>query len=256
MGRKILNYSISLALCLLMSFPLRAQNRGTSAAPPSNNPPQTEKKDATDEPQYPLYNGVSIGVDLWGPGSKVLGGDFLSSEIVIDVNLKNRFFPVAELGYGTTDTWSDKGIHYKSGAPFFRIGMDYNALYKKKFLHKLLVGLRYGVTSFKYDVEALPINDPIYGGSLGNPNLEDNIWGGSLPFNHKGMKGSMQWLEFCVGIRAHIWNELYMGWALRFKFRMSSSVDKYGDPWYVSGYGKYGGNTMGVTYTITYKLPF
>ena len=72
----------------------------------------------------------------------------------------------------------------------------------------ILVGLRYAATSFKYDVEALGINDPEYGGSLGNPNLVDGIWGNSLPFNYKGMKGSMQWAEFCVGIRAHVWKNL------------------------------------------------
>lgn len=255
MERKILNYSISLAFCLLMSFPLQAQNRNTST-PQGGNRPKAEKKEAKEEVKYPLYNGMSVGLDLWGIGSKVLGGDFLSTEIAVDVNLKNRFFTIAELGYGKTDTWSDKGIHYNSGAPYFRIGMDYNALYKKKHGNMLLVGLRYGVTSFKYDVEALGIDDPIYGGIVGNPNLEDGIWGGSLPYNHQGMKGSMQWAEFCVGIRAHVWKELYMGWSLRFKFKMSASTGEYGDPWYVPGFGKYGSSSMGVTYTITYKLPF
>mgnify|MGYP000621101876 CR=1 FL=1 len=37
--------------------------------------------------------------------------------------------------------------------------MDYNALYNKKHGHMILVGLRYAATSFKYDVEALGIND-------------------------------------------------------------------------------------------------
>lgn len=74
--------------------------------------------------------------------------------------------------------------------------MDYNTLYKKQHGHMLLVGLRYGVSSFKYDVDALGLDDPIYGGIVGNPNLDDEIWGGSLPYNHKGMKGSMQWAEF------------------------------------------------------------
>ena len=82
---------------------------------------------------------MSVGLDLWGIGSSVFGGDFLSSEVAVDVNLKNRFFPIAELGYGSTDTWSDKGIHYKSNAPYFRIGMDYNTLYKKQHGHMLLV---------------------------------------------------------------------------------------------------------------------
>ena len=190
MERKILSYSISLALCLLMFLPLRAQN-GNPTVPPQGAPPKK---------------------------------DFLSSEVAVDVNLKNRFFPIAELGYGSTDTWSDKGIHYKSNAPYFRIGMDYNTLYKKQHGHMLLVGLRYGVSSFKYDVDALGLDDPIYGGIVGNPNLDDEIWGGSLPYNHKGMKGSMQWAEFCVGIRAHVWKALYMGWSLRFKFKLSASA--------------------------------
>lgn len=50
----------------------------------------------------------------------------------------------------------------------------------------ILVGLRYAATSFKYDVESLAVSDPEYGGSLGNPNLIDGIWGGSLPLTIKG----------------------------------------------------------------------
>lgn len=91
MEGKILNYSISLALCFLMVIPLRAQN-GNMSAPQGKTPPKAEKKDKKPEMEYPLYNGVSIGVDLWGLGSQVFGGDFLSTEIVVDVNLKNRFF--------------------------------------------------------------------------------------------------------------------------------------------------------------------
>ena len=92
---------------------MRAQN-GNPTVPPQGAPPKKEKKDAKEEVHYPLYNGMSVGLDLWGIGSSVFGGDFLSSEVAVDVNLKNRFFPIAELGYGSTDTWSDKGIHYKS----------------------------------------------------------------------------------------------------------------------------------------------
>ena len=65
MERKILSYSISLALCLLMFLPLRAQN-GNPTAPPQGAPPKKEKKDAKEEVHYPLYNGMSVGLDLWG----------------------------------------------------------------------------------------------------------------------------------------------------------------------------------------------
>lgn len=252
MERKILNYSISLVLCLLTVFPLWAQNAPASS---KGKAPRKEKKDKKEEAVYPLYNGVSMGVELWGLGSDALGGDFLSSEVSVDINLKNRFFPILELGYGSTDSWSEKGIHYKSSSPYLRIGMDYNALYKKKHGHMLLVGLRYGASSFKYDIAAAQLDDPVYGGTVGNPNLEDNIWGGSHPYVHKDMKSAMQWAELCVGIKAHIWKAFYMGWSLRFKFKLSATPDEHGDPWYVPGFGKYGSSTMGVSYTITYKLP-
>ncbi|MBQ8674551.1 MAG: hypothetical protein IJ511_11035 [Bacteroides sp.] len=262
MERRTSSYSINrtlgliLFLCLLLGQPLSAQVSGGSPSQ-GNTPRKAEKKEKVQEvPEAPLYNGLSVGLDLWGLGGKVLGSDFLSTEVSVSANLKNRYFPIVELGYGTTDAWNDKGTNYKTSAPYFRIGMDYNTLYNKAHGHMLLVGLRYAATSFKYDVMALDINDPIYGGSVGNPNLEDDIWGGSQPFNHKGMKGSMQWIEFCVGIRAHIWQNLYMGWAMRFKFKTSATTGQYGDPWYVPGFGKYASNKLGVSYTITYKLPY
>lgn len=115
MERKILSYSISLALCLLMFLPY---GRRAGILPSQEHlPRRRRRRTRKEEVHYPLYNGMSVGLDLWGIGSSVFGGDFLSSEVAVDVNLKNRFFPIAELGYGSTDTWSDKGIHYKSNAP-------------------------------------------------------------------------------------------------------------------------------------------
>lgn len=252
MRKKILNYSISIVLCLLITLPLQAQGESRPATP------SKDKKDAKKEEEvnYPFYNGISIGVDLFGIGNKVLGGDFLSSEIAVDVNLKNRFFPIVELGYGKTDTSNDNGTTYKTSAPYLRIGLDYNILYKKKFKNCFFIGFRYAMSSFKYDVKASALNDPVYGGTINNVGQEDDVWGGSLPYDHEGMKGSMSWFELCAGARAHIWKSIYMGWTVRMKYRTGSSADLFGNPWYIPGYGKYSTNTMGITYTITYKLPY
>lgn len=257
MEGKILKCFINLLLfCLLATLPLEAQQY--SAGQTAGNRQQKAKKEEKKKPEivYPLFNGVSIGVDLWGPGSKLLGGDFMSSEVIVDVDLKHRYFPTIEIGYGATDSWNDTGIHYQTGAPYFRIGADYNALYNKQHGHMLLVGMRYGFSSFKYDIESLGIDDPIYGGSIGNPNLVDDIWGGSLSSHYKGIKGNMQWLEVCLGLRAKIWKQLYMGWGVRIRFRLSASTGRYGDPWYVPGFGKYNARSTGICYTITYKLPY
>lgn len=262
MAQKTSVCSIKLAifcigLCLWMALPTAAQT-GYGQENRYRQRAQTTKQKEKEEniPQYPWFNGVSIGLDLWGPGSKLLGGDALNAGLSIDVDLKHRIFPTMEIGFGNADAWSDDGIHYRSSGPFFRIGADYNALYKKKHGHMLLVGLRYGISHMEFDVATMPVSDPIYGGGLDNPLLTDDIWGGSIAFNHQGMKASMQWLEFCLGIRAHIWKSLYMGWSIRMKYKLSGSPDRYGDPWQVPGFGKYGSNTMGVTYHIVYKLPF
>ena len=254
MAKKILNYSISIVLCLLITLPLQAQ--GENRPTPSGEKKDAKKGEKEAEVNYPLYNGISIGVDIFGLGNKVLGGDFLSSEVAVDVNLKNRFFPVVELGYGKTNTSNDYGTTYRTSAPYLRIGMGYNILYKKKFKNCFFVGFRYAMSSFKYDVEASTLSDPIYGGTINNIGQEDGIWGGSLPYDHKGMKGSMSWFELCAGARAHIWKAIYMGWTVRMKYRTGSSTGTFGNPWYVPGYGKYSTNTMGITYTITYKLPY
>ncbi|MCC8188237.1 MAG: DUF6048 family protein [Bacteroides sp.] len=231
---------------LLIAFPLlQAQERSASA---TTNGTELEE-------EVPFYNGLLISVDLFGVGNELFGGDYMSSEISIEANLKNRFYPVLEAGFGTTDTWNDNGIHYKSAAPFFRIGMNYNTMYKKNSRNYLYVGARYGFSTFTYDVKSMEFEDPLFGGSLSNPNLIDDIWWGSVPYNHSGMKGTLHWFEIVTGVRARIWKDLSMGWTVRLKYHLSSSTSEYGDPWYVPGFGKYSSN-LGVTYTITYKLPF
>ena len=253
MGQKILSYSTAIAISLLLLLP--AQQR-----PYVNpTPKRDQKKNVKEEPKeiVPLYNGTYIGVDLYGIGSKLLGGDLLSSEINVAVNLKNMFLPTVDVGFGTTDSWSDTGIHYKSSAPFFRIGVDYNTMAKKKEKNSFLyVGLRYGFSHMKYDISSLAIQDPAFGGEMGNPSQEDGIWGGSVPYDHPGQKATMQWFEFVAGVRVQIYKSFYMGWAVRMKYKLSASVSEYGNPWMVPGFGKYNSNNMGVTYSLIYKLPY
>ena len=244
---------ISLLLLFCIGLPLIAQQQRPVHTPKRDQ----KKKEVTEIDTIPFYNGTYVGVDLYGIGSKLLGGDFMSSEVSIAVNLKNKFIPTVEFGMGGTDTWSETGIHYKSkAAPFFRIGVDYNTMAKKKEKNSYLyAGIRYAFSSFKYDVSTLPADDPIWGDNIGNPSLGDDYWGGSIPFNHPGMKASVQWLEIVLGVKVRIYKNFNMGWSVRMKYKTSASTGEYGDPWYVPGYGKYKSNNMGITYSLIYKLP-
>ena len=114
-GLKTSNFFISLIVLLLSAQPLFSQVQPANKRPAGKA--DSKKKDEN-KVVFPLYNGVYVGADLFGLGNSLLGGDFISSEVSIDVNLKNKFFPVVEVGYGKADKWQDDGgIHYKSSAP-------------------------------------------------------------------------------------------------------------------------------------------
>lgn len=201
---------------------------------------QDQKKEESVKP--PLYRGTYVGLDLFGIGSSLFGSDFLSSEINVAVSLKNQFFPVVEAGFGTTDTENDeKGIHYKSSAPYFRIGMNYNFMFKKKTQSFLYAGLRYGYTSFSYDVDGV---------------LTDPIWGDEFTYAYNGQKSNFSWLEFLLGVNVQIYKNFHMGWAVRYKARLGVKNNPNTDPWYIPGFGANKSSNFGVTYSLIYKLPF
>lgn len=202
----------------------------------------------------PFFNGIYVGVELVGMVGSLLGSDTKSIEVQADVNLKNRFFPVLEVGYSSTDAVSDYGTHYQTQAPYFRAGLNYKLKYRNTSESHLFVGARYAVSFFKYDVESLEITDPIWGGTS-NPNLSDDIWGGSVSFRVTGENSHSHWMELVGGIRVQIWKQLMAGWSIRYKQRFSVKKGEYSEPAFIPGFGETRRNTFGITYSLIYKLP-
>ena len=195
--------------------------------------------------KQPLFQGIMVGVDVYGFLNQVLGSDTRSTEASIEANLMNRFFPVMEFGYGSMDTTDEEtDIHYQTSAPFFRLGLNYNVFYKKPELPGYLtVGLRYGFSSFEYDVQA--------------PNLTDPNWNHTqIPVDYTGIKSKVGWLEAVVGLRANVYKDFYLGLNARYRSRLSMTKNENSEPYYSPGYGLGKSTSIGITYSIIYKLPF
>ena len=194
----------------------------------------------------PFYQGSSVGLEVATAAGYLLGGDILGSEIQFQTNLKNRYMPILEMGYGKTNTTNtDNEMHYKTSAPYFRIGLDYNAFYLKPYLPGYLyVGARYGMSSFTYDVDGPLMKDPNYGGFI------------EVPFTPPSEKSNAHWLEAVVGIKVKIYKRFCMGWAVRYKIRMSVDGHENSVPWYVPGFGKNASSSFNLTYNLIYNLPF
>ena len=135
--RNIFSYisSIAISLMLLMASTANAQEKNV------------EKKDSV-----PLLRGFAVSVDLVGPAQMFLG-DYGQYEAALRINLRDKYFPVFELGLGKADHDNDvTKISYKTSAPYAKIGIDFNLLKNKHDIYRLYAGARYAFTSFKYDL--------------------------------------------------------------------------------------------------------
>ena len=104
---------ISLLLLFCIGLPLLAQQQRPAQTPKRDQ----KKKEVAEIDTIPLYNGTYVGVDLYGIGSKLLGGDFMSSEVSVAVNLKNKFIPTIEFGMGGTDTGAKQAYTIRAKWP-------------------------------------------------------------------------------------------------------------------------------------------
>lgn len=200
-----------------------------------------EMLDLTDT--IPVFQGFSVMVDAVGPGASLLGSDFFYAEAALEVNLLNRFFPVLEVGYGRTDaTNEDTELHYKTAAPYFRIGANYNVQYKKKRPGYIFAGARLAYTTFKYDVDG--------------PSMTDPVWGGEAPFRFTGVKSNALWTELLVGVRAQIHKNFHMGWSFRYKVRLNVKDGDNASPWYIPGFGANDNTKFTGTYDFVYYIPW
>ena len=236
MKKKISKYiSLLLLLNSVLMLPIEAAAKDNKS-----------KKEEKEKVEVVTYQGISAGLDIAGLGSYLFGGDIMSTEINVNANLKNEFFPVVEIGFGKTNTTNENnGMHYKTAAPYFRIGLDYNIMHKKPHLPgALYAGLRYGFTVFNYDVSGPDMTDPNYGGAT------------TLPYAYSGLQGNAHWAEVLLGIKVRIYRRFHMGWTIRFKKSISVKESEFARPWYIPGYGKMNPNSFGLTFNLIYNLPF
>lgn len=219
----------TISLLLLCTLGLAAQS----------SRPTGGKTTLSESDTIPLFRGVAVSFDLVGVGQMALG-DYGQYEAAARLNLRDRYFPIIELGMGKADT-SDPNttLHYTTSAPYARLGIDFNVMKNKHDINRVYVGGRYGFTSFKYDVDGTSVNDP--------------VWGDGVEFNYKDNSANCHWLEFVAGIDARLWGNLRLGWSVRYKRQLSKRDAPIGKAWYIPGFGR-DGDRIGATFNVIFEL--
>ena len=142
-----------------------------------------------------------------------------------------------ELGYGMCDHTDDAtNIHYKTNAPYAKVGIDFNLLKNKHDVNRIYAGVRYAFTSFSVDYDSRPI--------------ADYYWGGKVQWGEEGMKCNYHWAELLFGIQSKTWGPFHLGWTVRYQRRISYKEGEHSKVWYVPGFGKRDNSAFGATFNV------
>jgi len=221
---KVATISFSLLFCIPQMYAQRSRKAVLPA-----------QKDST-----AFFRGVAVSADLVGLAQRAFS-DYGQYEASMRVNLKDKYFPIVELGYGKADAENvTTKLTYKTSAPYGRIGMDFNMMKNKHDDYRIYAGFRYAFTSYKFDVTGDDITDP--------------VWGDDVKYEATGVKANYHWIEAVFGVDAKIWGPLRLGWSLRYKRRLLHKDGDLGNTWYVPGYGKQGGSRLGGTFNVIFEL--
>ena len=188
-------------------------------------------------------HAVSLGIDLSRFAVPFTDSTRYGWEVSGDYEIIKDLFGCVEVGSQTT-RFDAPLYHYTSNGAYTRIGVDYN--YMKHVddvsTDQLLIGIRYGFTTFYHEAD--------------NITVVDNIWGNYT----NGAIGrtwlSANWLEVVTGMRGRIFNNFYLGWTARFRVKLGFQDDPQMQPYYIPGYGRAWNNSwVGFNYSLYYKIP-
>lgn len=185
----------------------------------------------------PFFRGFAVSGELIGAMQMMLG-DYGQYEAALRLNLRNRFFPIFEVGYGKASHVDDPvtEITYHTKAPYFRVGCDFNVAKNKRSSNRVFVGLRYAYTNYKVDISRKDFKDP--------------VWKWDTSYNIEGSQCWQHWAEVVFGVDAAVFGPLHLGWSARYRRRLFHDDGITGKTWYVPGYGTQDSSNLAATFNI------
>ncbi len=192
---------------------------------------------------YPLVTDLSIGVNLVEPIFMVFGQSYASADVNATLNMWNRLQPTLELGLGWAKSTPDgmNFTYHAKPSPYFKLGANYNFLFKNSPDYQAAIGIRLGYSTFSYD-----ITDVFFHGGY---------WQEDISYQLKGEHSHALWGEAGVGIKVKLFDRLSMGWMIRYHGIFNYGKNEHSKPWFIPGYGPRS-SSLGLSLGLYYTLPF
>ncbi|WNM18133.1 DUF6048 family protein [Flavobacterium capsici] len=206
---------------------------------------QTTKTD-TIAPKKERY-GIRFGVDLFKLTRSFYEDKYKGIEVVGDYRLTRRHYLAAEIG-NENKTVDEDHLNFTTKGSYIKIGFDYNG-YENwlNMENQIYVGLRYGFSTFSQTLNSYSVyNSNQYFGP------SDVIISGD---KFDGL--SAQWLEVVAGVKAEVFNNVYVGFSFRVNRLFGQKQPNNFENLYIPGFNRtYNGDFgVGFNYTVSYFIP-
>jgi hypothetical protein len=206
---------------------------------------EVKKKDSI-APKTERY-GVRFGVDLFKLTRSFYDKNYKGIEFVGDYRLTRRHYIAAEIG-NENKTVDEPQLNFTTKGSYIKAGFDYNSYENWLGMENMVyVGLRYGFSTFSQTLNDYQVYNP-------------NPYFGEEPIQVSGEKYSgltAQWAEVVAGIKAEVFNNVYVGFSVRLNRLFTNKNPDNFENLYIPGFNRtYGGEFgVGFNYTVSYFLP-
>jgi len=204
------------------------------------------QKNDTSKVIYQEHYGLRIGVDLHRFTKSFYDNNYKGFEVVTDYRLTRKLYLAGEIG-NEDKTVDDDRLNFTTKGSYFKVGFDYNSFENWLDMENMIyVGMRYGISSFSQTLNTFKIYDPT------------NYYGETIITSGEKFSGlNASWIEVIGGVKAELFDNLYLGFSLRLNYLVSNKKPENFDNLYIPGFnrtydGKFG---AGLNYTVSYFIP-
>ena len=206
-----------------------------------------DKKQKSDTIQIPQRYGLRLGLDLHRITKSFYDKNYRGLEIVGDYRLTKKIYVACELG-NEEKTKQDDQLNYSTKGTYFKVGFDFNAYENWLDMENMIyIGLRAGFSSFSQTLNTYNIYEPksFYGVSTMDSGQK---WNGL----------SASWIEVVSGLKAEVFNNVYIGFSVRLNYLLSNKEPEGFANLHIPGFNKTYENSKfgaGFNYTVSYFIP-
>lgn len=205
--------------------------------------------DTTAAPPEPVYKdryGLRVGADLYRLTRGLYNDNYKGFEIVADYRLTKKYYAAGEIG-NEDFTVDDDQLNFTTKGQYIKIGFDYNAYENWLDMENMIyAGVRYGFSRYSQNLNSYRIYE-----SSGY--FEETIFYPDRKFD--GL--TAHWAEVVGGVKAEIFDNLFLGFSVRLNFLITDKKPEGFDNLYIPGFNRtYDGSFgAGFNYSLSYFIP-